>query len=103
MRLMTGRAALQPHRRVFKREGPALIAMALEAARLIGRNHPHRSRRKAPMRIVAIHAGHGAFGKPMLVGPLELRPDVSMTARALLVDRRKFSGIRLTGCVLVSG
>jgi hypothetical protein len=55
------------------------------------------------MRVVAIHAGHGAFGQAVLVRPLELGPNRRMAACAQLVDRRHFSGDEPVGAVAVDG
>ena len=71
------RAAFQLHRGVLEDEGAALIAVAIDAARLVGLDGLDLARQEAAVRIVAIDAGHGAFRQPVLVGPLEARPDIA--------------------------
>ena len=86
MRLVTSRATFKAHRRVLKCEWTALVAVAIETAGLVrGKGLGHK-RPKGPVRIVAIEAGHGPFRKPVVIGLLELGPDIEVTARALLVN-----------------
>ena len=88
MHFVTGGASFEANRRVLERERTALVAVAFEAAGLVrGEDLCHR-RTNAAVRIVAIHAGHRAFGQFVMIGPLELRPDVGVATGALLVDRR---------------
>ncbi len=87
VRLVAGRAAFQPHRSMFESERPALVAVAFEAARFVGvHGLQHEVRLRAAVRIVAIHAGHGALRQPVLVGPLEAGPDIVVARGAQLVD-----------------
>ena len=84
---MARRAAFKAHRRVLESERPALVAVAVEASRLVrGEDLRHR-RPDAAVRIVAIDAAHRAFRQLVVIGPLELRPHVEVAARAQLVDR----------------
>jgi hypothetical protein len=55
------------------------------------------------VRVVAIHAGHGAFGQAVLVGPLEFRPNRRVATCAQLVDRGHFSGDQPVGAVAMDG
>ena len=92
MRLMAASAPFESHDCVFEREGPALIAMALEAAGVITRESFGQRRAPASMRIVAIHATHRPLRQFVVIGFLELRPDVHMTRRAQFVDRGGLPG-----------
>ncbi len=85
MRLVTCRAAFKPERRMLEGERPALIAMALEAARFIGRETLEHRGPDGAVRIVAVHAGHGTLGNFVMERALELRPLVEMTTRAQFV------------------
>src|ERR1700693_1146616 len=76
MRLVTRLAAFKAHRSMFERERSALVAMAGEAPRLIGREALEHRGPDAAVGIEAIHAAHGAFGKFVMKRPLELRPDI---------------------------
>ena len=76
VRLMASHAAFDFHRRVLIHEWPSHIAMALQAARLIGGHRLQRARFKRPVRIVAVDAGHRALGKPVSIGLLEARPNI---------------------------
>lgn|SRR5689334_21407647 len=71
VRFVARRAAFQAHRRMFIRERASLVAMAPEAARLVAERGAHGFRAKAAVWVVAIGAGHGAFGQSMLVRTLE--------------------------------
>jgi hypothetical protein len=86
MRFMTRTATLKPHCGVLERKGTALIPMAVETPRFVGSERLHHRRANTAVRIMAIDAGHGAFGQLMVIRPLKLRPDVEVTARALVVD-----------------
>ena len=55
------------------------------------------------MRVVAIHAGHGAFGQAVLVRPLEFCPNRRVATGALLVDRGHFPGDQPVGAVAMNG
>ena len=74
MSFMARPAALILNRSMLERERPALVAMAFETSRLIGREGLLHRRPDAAVRIVAIHALHVAFGKLVMEWPLELRP-----------------------------
>ena len=86
MRLMAGHTAFETHRPVLERERSALVAMAVQASRLVrGEGLRHRGADTA-VRIVAVDATHRAFRQLMMIGLLKLRPDIDMAARALFVD-----------------
>ena len=72
MRLMTRRTAFETHRCVFKAERSALIAMTGEVSWLIGREVLKHGGPNTAVRIVAVDAAHVAFGKLVMVWPLEL-------------------------------
>ena len=74
MWFVAGRAAFKTNRRVIENEGPALVAMALQAARLVGGNGLHRARQNAPVRIVAIDARYRAFRNLVPMRTLKRRP-----------------------------
>jgi len=76
MRLVTRLAAFKAHRSMFERERSALIAMARETSRVVGREALEHRRPDAAVGIVAVHAAHGAFGKFVMKRPLELRPNI---------------------------
>ena len=76
MRLVTRLAAFKAHRSVFEGERSALVAMARETSRLVGRKTLEHRGPDAAVRIVAIHAAHSAFEKFVMKRPLELGPDI---------------------------
>jgi hypothetical protein len=76
---------------MFEREWAALVAVALEASGLVSREDLCHRRPYAPVRIMAIDAGHYSFRHPMVERLLELAPDRGLTTRALFVDGRSFS------------
>jgi len=86
VRLMTCPATLKPHGGVLKRKGPPLVPVAVEASRFVGAKRLHHCRTDAAVRIVAIDTRHGAFGQFVVIRLLELRPDIQVATRALLVD-----------------
>jgi hypothetical protein len=69
---MTGCASFGSDRNVFKSKGSALVAVALEAGRLICRNFAQDTGEKPPVRIMTIDAVNGAFHQAVPVGPLKL-------------------------------
>src|SRR5580692_6106649 len=82
VRLMTRLAAFKAHRSVLEGERAALIAVAFEATRLVGGEALQHYWTNTAVRIVAVHAGHVAFGKLVMKRPLELGPLVEVTACA---------------------
>ena len=72
VRLVTGAATFDPHRRVFENKWASEVAMAFHAARFIGIYETHVAREVATVRVVAIHARHGALRQAVPVRPLEL-------------------------------
>jgi hypothetical protein len=106
MRLVAGSAAFQAHWGVFESKRTALVAVAPEAAGFVGRKNLHHAGPEASVRIVAIHARHGAFRQPVLERPLKLAPDAGMTGGALSVNLRSFARDQTEGSVgmnLVAG
>ena len=67
MRHMAALAAFFTHRGVFESERPAFVAMAVEAAGLIGAGDPH-CRFETAVRIMAVDARHRVFGERCLNG-----------------------------------
>ena len=90
VRLMTGHAALKANGRVLENKRTALIAVALEASRLVTERNAHGLRHGARVRIVTVGAGHRAFGQAMLVRLLKRRPNREMARRALSINVRRF-------------
>jgi hypothetical protein len=91
---------------VLKGEWTALVSMALEAARLVGGETLRHRGTNASMRVVAINAGHRAFGHPVMKRFLKLRYDVGVARGAKLVDRRwlaRYQTERAIGVNLVAG
>jgi hypothetical protein len=76
MRLVTRLAAFKAHGSMFERERSTLIAMARETSRVVRRETLEHRGPDAAVRIVAIHAGHGAFGKFVMKRALELGQDI---------------------------
>ena len=72
VRLVTGRAAFQFHRRMLERERTSLVTMALEAARLIAVDCLELLESRSAMGVVAVHTGHRAFRHWMMMRTLEL-------------------------------
>jgi len=101
--LVARAAAFQAHGSVLEGEGSALVAVALEAAGLVGVSGLDGARPQGSVRIVAIHARHGAFRKAMFVGPLETGPLGGVATGAELVDVRELAGHQAIGSVLVDG
>jgi len=79
------------------------IAMAFEAARLISGKGLDGMRQEAAMRIMAIHAGHGALRQAVAIWPLELRPGGGVAACALLIDGRGLTSDEPVGTVAMDG
>ena len=100
--LMARHAAFQAHGSVLERERSDLIAVALGAARFAAARRLNRTGQGAAMRIVAIHAGHGAFRQTVLIGALETRPDIGMAGGALRIDLRGLAGHQTMGSILVN-
>ena len=94
MRLMARRATFELYWRVLERKRAPLVAMAFEASRLIAVDRSELLQARSAMRIVAVHAGHRAFGYRMMMRPLELRHHVRM---ATLTDLRDFRRSRVDG------
>ena len=90
VRLVTGAAAFQLHRSVLENERASQVAMTLHAARFIGIHKTHVAREVATVRVVAIHARHGAFRQAVPVRPLEAGPDIRVAFRAELIHSNYF-------------
>jgi hypothetical protein len=86
MRLMASSATFQFHRRMFKCERPALVAVALETTGLIAIHRLQHLESRSAMRIVAIGARHGAFGDRMMMRAIEFGDYARM---ALLAELRR--------------
>jgi hypothetical protein len=69
--LVTGAAALQPHRGVLERERSPLVRVASQTARIICCEVSHLQWTERTVRVMAIGAGHRSLGKPV---PLWMRP-----------------------------
>ena len=83
-------------------KGPDFVAVALDAARFVGARGLDRAGQGAAVRIVAIHAGHGAFRQPVFVGALETGPDIGVARGALRVDFRRLARHQAVRSVLVN-
>ena len=86
VRFMASSAAFKAHRSVLKSKRTALVSVAGEAARLIAGKCSGHFRPDAPVGVVTVHATHCFLGKPVVVRLLELRRNLKVTTRALLVD-----------------
>ena len=86
MRFMARGASFEPHRRMFKRKGSALIAMAFDTAGLVSGECLAHCQPRRPMRIVAIDACHGIFRDLVTVGLLKLRHHLQVASGAESVD-----------------
>ena len=102
VRHMAALAAFLPDRSVLEGEWPAFIAMALEAARLIGARHAHEAGLEAAVRIVAIDAGHRVFGNPVFERFGKRRFHIDMATLALSVDFGRFTSDQAIGSVCVN-
>src|SRR5205807_2518764 len=91
MRFVAGPAAFKAHHSMLEREWAALVAVALETARFVGPEGLCHRRPHAPVRIMAIDAGHCPFCYPVMERLLELAPDRGVTTRALFVDGRSLA------------
>ncbi len=93
VRLVAGRAAFQPHRRVLVGKRTALVAVALEAARLVGRHRLERTvASRLPCGLWQSTQDMAPLGQLVRVRPLERGPLRRVAARALLVDRGGLRG-----------
>ena len=81
VRFVARGAGFEAHRRMLERERPALVPVALEAARFVG------GTRRA-MRIVAIHAGHFILRHFVAKWLLKLRVYTQVATAAEAVDLR---------------
>ena len=102
VRLMARRTALQSHGSMFENEGASLIAMTLEAARLVGIHRLNGFRQEGSMRIVAVHAGHGALRQLMGIRFLKAGPDIGVAFGALRIDLGGLARDQAIGSVLVN-
>src|SRR5579871_6614143 len=98
---MTGGTAFEADRPMLERERTTLVAVAGDAAGFVRGECLRRRGLECPMRIVAIDAAHGAFGELVMIGPLELRPDVQVAARTFFVDRGRLARDQVGSTVLV--
>jgi hypothetical protein len=100
---MAGAATLQPHWSMLERKGTGLIAMAPCAARFVGARGLGHFGQHTAVRIVAIHARHGAFGQAVFVGALKAGPNVGVASGALRVDFRRLARHKPVRSILVDG
>ena len=91
VRLVAAPATFKTHHRMLEGERTAFIPMTVEASWFIRREYLGHCRPHGAVWIMAIDAGHRALRQLVVVGPLKLRPNIDVTARALLVDRRSFA------------
>jgi hypothetical protein len=83
---MAAPAALKAHWGMLEGKGAALVAMAPEAARLVGGKYLPHGWPEAAVRIVAIQAAHRPLRQFVVVRPLKLRPYIGVTTCTLLVN-----------------
>ena len=93
---MTGGAAFQLKRAVFKNERALLVGVALDTRRICANPELRLFLFEAAMRIVAVTAVHRAFEDFMSEGFAELRFCFVMTGHAEL----RFVGIKHRSCCL---
>ena len=87
MRLVARDAAVGANGCVLVNERAAFIAVAFVTTRFIGsRDGAHCAGDVSAVRVVAIHARHGAFREPVLIRPVERGPLRNMAGCALMVD-----------------
>jgi len=91
VRLVAAPATFKTDYRMLERERTAFIPMTVETSWFICGEYLGHCRPHGAVRIVAIDAGHRTLRQLVVVGPLELCPDIDVTARALLVDRRSLA------------
>jgi hypothetical protein len=84
--LVASAASLKTHRRVLEGERATLVAVTVEATRFVGGEGLGHGWARASVGIVAIDAAHRLFRQAVMVGSLELRPDIGMATRALPID-----------------
>jgi hypothetical protein len=97
VRLVTAPATFKTHHSMLEGKWSAFVAMTIETSRFISGEDLRHGRPDAAVRIVAIDAGHGAFRELVMVRPLELRPNIYVTARTQLVYRRSFARYQAKG------
>ena len=101
--LMARHAAFQAHGSVLERERSDFIAVALGAAWFAGARGLNGTGQGAAMRIVAIHAGHGAFRQTVFIGALETGPDIGVAGGALGIDFGGLACDQAVRSILVNG
>src|ERR1035441_6753072 len=101
VRLVAGAAAFEADGSVLEGKGSHLIAVAFGAPRFVGLGGLHLAGQGAAVRIVTIHAGHGAFGQAVFVRLLETGPDIGVAGGAEGVDIGWFARHQAVGSVLV--
>lgn len=74
MRLVARHASVGAHWRMLEGEWASLVRVALEAARLVQPSIKLCGSNRSAVRVVAVGAGHAAFGHLVAVGALELGP-----------------------------
>lgn len=88
VRHMAALAALIAHGGMLEGEWPALVAVAVETARLIGVGHAHQAGLEAAVRIMAVDTGHRVFGNSMFERLSERRLYIDVAAFTQAVDVR---------------
>jgi hypothetical protein len=83
---MAGFASFNSNRSMFERKWPALVAVAIEAARFIRVHHARHPGLERSVRIVAVDTAHYTFRQRMMMRFLKLRPRGNMTSGALRVN-----------------
>ncbi len=86
VRFMARLTAFKTKRRMFERERTTLVAVALDAARIVRRESLQHRGLDTSVRVMAIDAAHVTFRQSVMEGFLELRPLVQVTAAALLIN-----------------
>jgi hypothetical protein len=84
---MATRAALKANRSVLEGKRTPLVAVTVQAPRLVCPEALRHCRADATVWIVAIDATHPTLGQPMMKWLLEFCPNSKVTTRALLVYR----------------
>ena len=82
VRLVAAPATFKTHHGMLEGERTAFIPMTVETSRFVRGEYLRHCRPHGAVRIVAIDAGHRGFRQLVVVRPLELRPDIDVTACA---------------------
>jgi hypothetical protein len=99
---MARSTSFQPDRSMLEGERSHLFAMALGAAGFIGAHRLDGAWQRRPVRVVTIHATHGAFRQPVFVWLLETGPYVGVAPGALLIDLSRLPRYQTLRAILVN-